>query len=449
VAVRKVTGTAEKNLRSVKAVVSQERPSRRIPFATLRRRDFLAFAVLSPTFVGFYAAGTAAAENPEAPARSRLLFTSQGKTGIVDAAGSRLRYFDFQVPGQATWQPGPIFADGKRVVFLSMEPRRDGPGRPFDEFYTQTPTHLWVHDLETGALDEICAKDRLAPFVTPALLVGNNRILVQVVRKKVGQIYSVRLDGTDAREFTRAGEGLPYGLSLSPDGRRVAFHLASPQGYQVWTSEIDGSNRILIAGKPEHLYFGTNWSPDGRWILYVDCHYRKDPAHDWADVCVGRSDGSEHRIMTSGQAMWFAATYGDSKTRGGGSNVPVWTRDGSILFPRRLPDSKVAWEFQSRRPDVDHFNRDYNPELARGGTQICRLDPQDGRVTMLTESDPPVWDFRVTESPDGKQIVFCRAVTGGAPAICVADADGKNAHLVTRGQDDRGADHPRWLLQSP
>ena len=83
--------------------------------------------------------------------------------------------------------------------------------------------------------------------------------------------------------------------------------------------------------------------------------------------------------------MWFAATYGDPKTRGGGSNVPAWTRDGSILFPRRLPGSKVPWEFQPQRPDLDHFNRDYRPELARGGTEICRLDPRDGRVTRPDE----------------------------------------------------------------
>jgi hypothetical protein len=25
------------------------------------------------------------------------------------------------------------------------------------------------------------------------------------------------------------------------------------------------------------------------------------------------------------------------------------------------------------------------------------------------------------------------------------DADGGNPCLITRGQDDRGADHPRWL----
>ena len=425
---------------------------KRIPFGELdlfevriSRRDYLALAVLSAAAVPFFGARTATADDRKGAARSRLLFTSQGKTGIADADGGHLRYFDFRVPGQATWQPGPVFEDGKRLVVLSMEPRRDGPGRPFAEYYTQTPTRLWVHDLESGALDEICSRERLAPFVTPALLLGNDRILVQVVRDKVGQIYNVRLDGTDAREFTRAGEGLPYGLSLSPDGNRAAFHLASPQGYQVWTSDIDGTNRIRIAGHTEHLYFGTSWSPDGKWIVYLDCRFRQDPGHDWADVCVGRSDGSEQRLLTSGQAMWFAATYGNPTTRGGGSNVPVWTRDGCILFPRRLPESKVAWEFQPQRPDVDHFNRDYKPELARGGTEICRLDPRDGRVIVLTQSEPPAWDFRASESPDGARIVFCRAATGGVPEIWTADADGRNPQFVTRGVDDKGADYPRWL----
>ena len=161
--------------------------------------------------------------------------------------GSELKYLNFDKPGQATWQPGSCFRDGRRVVVLSMEPRRDGPGRPFEEYYTQTPTHLWQYDLQSGSLDEICTRDRIAPFTTPALLISDDRLLIQVVKNKIGQIFSVRLDGSDAREFTKAGEGLPYGLSLSPDGKRVAFHLASPQGYQVWTSDIDGSNRTRVA----------------------------------------------------------------------------------------------------------------------------------------------------------------------------------------------------------
>jgi hypothetical protein len=415
------------------------------PSDQIRRREFLASAAIAPLLLSCGDRQSRAEATLDAIKLSRFFFTSRGKTGLVKADGSDLRYLDFQVPGQSTWQPGPVFSDGRRVVVLSMEPRRDGTGKPFAEFYSQTPTHLWEHNLETGTLVEICGKERMAPFVTPALLISDERILIQVVRREGGQIYSVRLDGSDAREFTRAGEGLPYGLHLSPDRQRVSFHLASPQGYQVWTSDIDGSNRVRVAAQPGHLYFGTVWSPDGQWILYVDCLHQQDPGHDWADVCIGRADGSEHRVVTSGQSMWFSASYGGPETRGGGSNVPAWTDDGCILFPRRTPGAKVAWEFQANRPDTDHFNRDFKPELARGGTEICRLDPLDGSVKVLTHSDPPVWDFRASESPDGKQIVFCRAATGDAPRIWVMDADGNNPRPITKGVDDRGADHPRWL----
>ena len=125
--------------------------------------------------------------------------------------------------------------------------------------------------------------------------------------------------------------------------------------------------------------------------------------------------------------------------------MPSWTADGAILFPRRTQDAKVAWQYQPHRPDTDHFNRDYHPELARGGSEICRLDPVGGHPTALTRSDPPVWDFRCSQSPASRQIVFCRAATGKPPAIWVMDADGKNPRRITQGWEDLGADHPRWL----
>ncbi len=418
---------------------------------SIDRRNLLKLAALTAgvTMTGGLSTGCRTAPAAAPANRSvkprRFFFTSQGKTAVLSADGTGLRYFNFTVPDQETWQPGPFLSDGHRVIFLSMEARRDGPGRPFEEFYTQTPTHLWIYDLGRDSLTEIANKERLAVFYTPALLVSDRRILVQVVRNKVGQIFSMNLDGSDAREFTRAGEGLPYGLSMSPDGRRVAFHLASPQGYQVWTSDADGSGRIKVAAHPDHLYFGTSWSPDGQWILYQDCQFRHDPGHEGADICIGRADGTEHRVLTEGQSHWFAATYGNPQNRGSGSNMASWTQDGQILFSRKLPGSKVAWEYQANRPDTDHFNRDFKPELARGGTEICRLNPQTGTVTPLTRNDPPTWDFRMSESPDGKEIVFCRADTGDVASIWVMNRDGKNQRRVTRGLDDKGADHPRWL----
>jgi Tol biopolymer transport system component len=405
----------------------------------MNRRQFLSLAAAAP-----WLAASACRTADSKRAGRRLFFTSDGRTAVVRSDGSELRYFDFKVPGQATWQPGPFLSD-RRVIFLSMEPRRDGPGRPFEEYYTQTPTHLWVHDLDTGTLEEIANRERMAVFYTPALLLGDRRILVQVVRGKVGQIYSMNLDGTGAREFTKAGEGLPYGLSLSPDGRRVAFHLASPEGYQIWTSDLEGGNRIKVAAHPDHLYFGTSWSPDGRWILYQDCHYKSDPGHDWSDICIGRADGGGNRVLTHGQSQWFAATYGGPQRRGGGSNMPMWTRDGGILFSRRSPGARVPWEYQAGRPDTDHFNRDYKPEAARGGAQLCRLNPDSGAVTELTPFEEGVWVCRGAESPDGRELVFCRAATGEMPTLYVMSASGGKPRMLTRGFEDRGADHPRWV----
>lgn len=410
----------------------------------LRRRDFLKLLSLA---AGASLTSCARFAGPQALAARRCFFVSHGMTGIINADGTGLRYFEFEIPKQVTWQPGPIFSDGRRVVFLSMEERRDGPGRPFDKFYALTPTHIWIYDLDRDALTEICTQQRMAPFYTPALLVNDERMLVQVVRDGIGQIFSMNLDGTDAREFTRVGEGFPYGLSLSPDGKRVAFHTAgpSPHSYRIWTSDIEGRNRTLVVGHPDHIYFGPAWSPDGTWLLYQDCLFKQDPGHDWSDICIGRPDGSEHRVLTHGQLSWFGATYGNPKNKGSGSNMPTWTHDGKILFSRKTPESRVPWEYQTQRTDTDHFNRDWKPELARGGTQIVRLDPRDGSMKALTEVAPQTWDLRASESPDAEKIIFCRAMAGESPALWVMNSNGTNPIQLTRGRNDYGADQPRWL----
>ena len=207
----------------------------------------------------------------------------------------------------------------------------------------------------------------------------------------------------------------------------------------------DGTDQVLVARHPDHLYFAPTWSPDGKWLLYGDCHHKEDPGHDWADVCIGRPDGSEHRVLTTGQPLWFSPTYGNPQNYGNGSNGPEWAPNGTIVYVHKLPGSKPAWEFQPSRPDTDHFNRDYKPESARGGTEICRLDPKTGALTQLTHSDPPQWNHHNATSRDGRKIIFCRSGIGESPAIWVMNSDGQRPALLTRGMDNRGAVGPAWL----
>ncbi len=408
---------------------------------TMNRRDFCKTTALG---LAGLAAGCATGYQ-QGRAGERLFFTSDGKTCLINADGSGFEILQFDVPGQATWQPGPFLSDGRRVIFLSMEPRRDGPGRPFDQFYTLTPTHLWLYDLDRKTLTEIATREREEVFYTPQALINDDRILVQAPRSKLGQVLSMNLDGSDKRAFTGPGEGLPYGFSVSPDHQRIAFHLASPQGYQIWTSDVLGGNRQLVISDPDHLYFGPAWSPDGEWLLFQDCRFKNDPGHDASDLCVARPDGRDFRVLTQGQSHWFGATYGNPQRRGGGSNVPVWTQEGEVLYARLLPGARVAWEYQTGRPDTDHFNRDWKPERARGGTEICRLNPRNGETTVLTQHVPPLWDLRPNVSKRGGLIAFCRCGVGESPALWVMKKNGEEEKLLTQGINQAGADHPRWL----
>lgn len=105
----------------------------------------------------------------------------------------------------------------------------------------------------------------------------------------------------------------------------------------------------------------------------------------------------------------------------------------------------MPWEFQASRPDTDHFNRDFLPERARGGTGISRIDPATGVSTSVHEPREGVWLCRPSVSSDGRHLAYCRAETGGMPSLWVSDMDGRNARMLTAGHMGRGADHPRWL----
>jgi len=389
------------------------------------------------------AAGAAAFAAPRAEAvRPRLLCVSDGKTLLVNADGSGQRVLNLEAPGQATWQPAGVLPGG-RVLMLSLAAAVFGPDRPYDRHFWETRTAVWSYDPTADRLTELAARNRLAAYYTPQAVLPGERLLMLVARASGVQIVSMRLDGSDARDFTRVGEGVPYGFAVAPDSRRVAFHLAA-DGYRIYTSALDGSDRRLVAADPGHLYFGPAWSPDGRSLAYEDCIPARDPGHDWCDARLSDVGGRAHRALTQRQSLWFGAVYGGPLRRGGGSNMLAWLPDGHLVAARRLPASRVAWEYQVGRPDTDHFNREYRPEQAHGGTHLCRYSP-DGAWTALTPARVGRWDFRATPSPDGRRIAFCRALTGAMPELWVMDATGRNPRRLSTGLGGAGCDHPRWL----
>ncbi len=398
------------------------------------------------------APGKKAAANPsnETPS-DHILFAARGETpggariGLIAADGTGERYLDCRAPGQIGWSCGPAFTDKRRLILMSVEDEKT--------WEHDVRSHLWIYDLRTNRMVEIAKEDPPAVYMPPcALLPGEERLIVNPVIDGEQRVYTMNLDGTDPSPLTHEGEGFSYCINLSPDAKRIAFHATGTHGYRIYVTNIDGSGRTLVAGHPDHLYFGPSWSPDGEWLLYLDCRHRTDPGHDWADVCIGRPDGSEHRVVTEGQKHWFATSYGGPKTRGSGSNIPCWSPQQPLCtYTRSLPNSRTAWPYQTGRPDTNHFNREYFPEEANGGTDICLLNPLTQTVTPLTRRDPhangldSVWDFRTAWSPDGRQLAFCRSRVGQSSELWMMDSDGGNQRFLTRGREGLGVDHPRWL----
>ena len=369
----------------------------------------------------------------------RIIYNARGRIGIINETGTDERYIVPDVPDQIAWHRGPAFADGRRIILMSTEGERT--------WEHNVRSHLWIHDFESGETTEIATNDPPAAYVPAcALLPGEKRIIVNPIFDHEQRVWTMNLDGTDQVPLTHEGEGFTYGVVLSPRSRHIAFHVTEPSGYHIVSMSIDGTGRTSVAKMAGHLLFGPTWSPDGEWLVFQDCVPANDPGHDRADLWIVKPDGSGLRRITEGQNHWFATSYGPPEARGSGSNVAKWSpTKNELIYTRMLPGSRTAWQFKTDRPDTDHFNRDYLPDEARGGTELCMLDPFAGTLHALTSPGEQVWDFRAEWSPDGTRIAFCRSKTGEPSGLWVMNADGTDQHLLTTGPDGTGVDHPLWL----
>ena len=387
----------------------------------------------------------AEATDVESPDVDVIFYISDARVGVVRPDGTGERYPEFRAPNQVYWQLAHVFPDGRQAVLWSQEPP-ENPDASFSEpdRLAFARTHLWLHDLVTGDMREIGLPSYASVI---GLLPGGEQWLIIENTDNVASAYAADLNGAKG-ETCFSSPGYAYGATLSPEGDRVALHIAGAPGaqsYQIYVIDLDSHDRTLIAGDPQWLYFAPTWSPDGQWLLYQRCAYQEDPWHDRSDLCLSRPDGSEHRMLTDGQQHWFAAAQGTPDRHSSGSNCPAWSPDGRwIACTLLLPDSQTAWPYRVGQPDTDHFNRDYRPDLARGGTRVCLIDPETGTITPTTHDDPPTWHVRPAWSPDSSQLVVARADVGGQPELWVVGIEGGRSRLLTRGVDGRGADHARW-----
>jgi TolB protein len=115
-----------------------------------------------------------------------------------------------------------------------------------------------------------------------------------------------------------------------------------------------------------------------------------------------------------------------------------WAPDSNtLLYTEFLPGSHPDCYHDPSLPS--HEDLVYAPELAKGGTHLCVIDPFSGMCRELTQKEEGKWEHHAVFSPDGSYIYFSRAYTGGDNELWAMGRDGGGQHLLTKGYEGRGA----------
>jgi Tol biopolymer transport system component len=246
-----------------------------------------------------------------------------------------------------------------------------------------------------------------------------------------------------APEPVTAGvQGTALHLSLSRDGRRIAF--ASWNARETLRAVAIDPARGVPDGPPRRLErFPEGWhspspSPDGKWLALA----RDRPDED---LVITRPDGSGARPLTRDAARDRAPRWsprGDAiafHSDRGGNGMDVWivAPDGTGM--RRLTDAKgrgavfPVWSPDGRRIAFsDDAGRSFIVAIEDRGTEIATpvpLPAVPGTVAPFTASS---W------SADGKTIA------GSAAGVVLYDVGSRTYRRVTK----RG-DRPTWLGAGP
>ena len=198
------------------------------------------------------------------------------------------------------------------------------------------------------------------------------------------QIFTVRPNGNELRQITHVA-GDAVAADWSPDGRRIAFELDTPDTGSVAIMNADGTGMVTLPGLGV-VNGDPSFTPDGKRIVYSFF----DGEH--GGVASMRVDGTDQRLIVA--------------------------NDGPD--PNVSPDGVTVSLTCVQDPDVLQA--------------LCTFPFAGGAVTPITPFTAEV-GAKSDWAPDGRQLVFTDHADfpnpGDSANVAVVRPDGSDEHLLT------------------
>ncbi|MEV4260601.1 hypothetical protein [Kribbella sp. NPDC049584] len=214
------------------------------------------------------------------------------------------------------------------------------------------------------------------------------------------QVFTIKPDGTDARQLTHLTAPQQAGdPAYSPDGRRILYVSNETGPFQLRVMSADGTGQRQLLNDPGHDAFGPRWSPDGSRIVFARC--TSPFGFVECTVATVKSDGTGLRILTGGH--WFDA-FAD------------WSADGRTIL------------FASNREGFI--------------STIWRIGPDGRGLKQLT--DPDLEAFWPDDSPDGSRILFTSNFDRPISDLYTVRPNGKSVRKITDRPAGQSSDFGRY-----
>jgi eukaryotic-like serine/threonine-protein kinase len=194
-------------------------------------------------------------------------------------------------------------------------------------------------------------------------------------------------------------------VSLSPDGKRVAFSraLKGLGTYDVYIFDLERNVESLVVGDPDNSEFGPLWLPDGKSLFFSALASSTAPQLFQKDLATGQvtavlpSKGFQQAVDVTrdGRTLAFA------ERQAGGAGFELWTM---ALTGDRRP---VRFPYRADHSESLSFSPDgtaaafLSMESGPGEAYVAPLSSSGERIRLSTDGAAGVrW------SRDGKEILY-------------------------------------------
>ena len=127
----------------------------------------------------------------------------------------------------------------------------------------------------------------------------------RIVFDLLGDIYTCRSTAAASAPATRIAGGPAFDMQprFSPDGKRIAFATDRDGLWNIWTMDVDGKDAKQISRERRWFINSPTWSPDGEYI-YARRHFVAERSLGAGEIWMYHSSGPSDGLQVTERTGW-------------------------------------------------------------------------------------------------------------------------------------------------